>query len=57
VDAGIPVMGHIGLTPQTISKLGGFRTQGKTVEAALKLIDDKDDVYEALLAELERTRR
>ncbi len=40
VDAGIPVMGHIGLTPQTISMLGGFRTQGKTVEAALKLIDD-----------------
>ena len=40
VDAGIPVMGHIGLTPQTISKLGGFRTQGKTVEAALQLIDD-----------------
>jgi 3-methyl-2-oxobutanoate hydroxymethyltransferase len=40
VDAGIPVMGHIGLTPQTISKLGGFRTQGRTVEAAIQLIDD-----------------
>ncbi len=40
VDAGIPVMGHIGLTPQTVSMLGGFRTQGRTVEAALKLIDD-----------------
>jgi 3-methyl-2-oxobutanoate hydroxymethyltransferase len=40
VDAGVPVMGHIGLTPQTISKLGGFRTQGRTVEAALQLIDD-----------------
>ena len=40
VDAGIPVMGHIGLTPQTISMLGGFRTQGRTVEAALKLMDD-----------------
>ncbi|MEG1584239.1 MAG: 3-methyl-2-oxobutanoate hydroxymethyltransferase, partial [Anaerovorax sp.] len=29
VDAGIPVMGHIGLTPQTVSKLGGFKIQGK----------------------------
>jgi len=47
VDAGIPVMGHIGLTPQTISKLGGFRTQGKTVEAALKLIDDALALEEA----------
>jgi 3-methyl-2-oxobutanoate hydroxymethyltransferase len=40
VEAGIPVMGHIGLTPQTISMLGGFRTQGRTVGAALRLIDD-----------------
>jgi 3-methyl-2-oxobutanoate hydroxymethyltransferase len=47
VDAGIPVMGHIGLTPQTISKLGGFRTQGKTVETALKLIDDALALEEA----------
>jgi len=47
VDAGIPVMGHIGLTPQTISKLGGFRTQGKTVEAALQLIDDALALEEA----------
>ncbi|MHB1006890.1 MAG: 3-methyl-2-oxobutanoate hydroxymethyltransferase [Chloroflexota bacterium] len=40
VDAGVPVMGHIGLTPQTISKLGGFRVQGKTVEAGMRLIED-----------------
>ncbi len=40
VDAGIPVMGHIGLTPQTISKLGGYRVQGKDVATARALIDD-----------------
>ena len=40
VDAGIPVMGHIGLTPQTISKLGGYRVQGKDVVTAKALIDD-----------------
>lgn len=39
VDAGIPVMGHIGLTPQTISKLGGFKVQGKG-DAAKKVLDD-----------------
>jgi 3-methyl-2-oxobutanoate hydroxymethyltransferase len=47
VDAGIPVMGHIGLTPQTISKLGGFRTQGRTVEGALGLMDDALTLEEA----------
>lgn len=40
VDAGIPVMGHIGLTPQTISKLGGFKAQGRTASAARRLVDD-----------------
>jgi 3-methyl-2-oxobutanoate hydroxymethyltransferase len=39
VDAGIPVMGHIGLTPQSVSKLGGYRVQGKTAESARKLLD------------------
>ena len=39
-DAGIPVMGHIGLTPQTVSKLGGFRVQGKDAAAAQQLVDD-----------------
>jgi 3-methyl-2-oxobutanoate hydroxymethyltransferase len=40
VDCGIPVMGHIGLTPQSIHQLGGFKAQGKTVETASKLIQD-----------------
>ena len=39
VDAGIPVLGHLGLTPQTISKLGGFKVQGKDAEAAKRIID------------------
>lgn len=40
VKAGIPVMGHIGLTPQTTTSLGGFKVQGGTPEGALKLIQD-----------------
>ncbi len=40
VTAGIPVQGHIGLTPQTASALGGFKMQGKDVAAAGKIIDD-----------------
>jgi len=40
VRAGIPVMGHVGLTPQSVSALGGFRTQGKTAEQASKLAED-----------------
>jgi 3-methyl-2-oxobutanoate hydroxymethyltransferase len=40
VDCGIPVMGHIGLTPQSINQLGGHRVQGKTPEAAKKLLND-----------------
>lgn len=40
VAAGIPVMGHIGLTPQTVSNLGGYRVQGRTPGAAVGLIDD-----------------
>jgi 3-methyl-2-oxobutanoate hydroxymethyltransferase len=40
VGAGIPVMAHVGLTPQSATMLGGFKTQGKTSEAAARLIDD-----------------
>jgi 3-methyl-2-oxobutanoate hydroxymethyltransferase len=40
VDAEIPVMGHIGLTPQSINAMGGFRVQGKTVSAAEALVED-----------------
>jgi len=40
VEAGIPVMGHIGLTPQTASQLGGFKVQGKDLEAAQRLMDE-----------------
>jgi 3-methyl-2-oxobutanoate hydroxymethyltransferase len=47
LDAGIPVMGHIGLTPQSASKLGGFRLQGKTAADALRLMDDALALQEA----------
>lgn len=47
VKAGIPVMGHIGLTPQTVSMLGGFKVQGKGEEAARKLLQDALDLEAA----------
>ena len=40
VSAGIPVMGHLGLTPQSVHQLGGFRAQGRTAAAAQRLIED-----------------
>ena len=40
VAAGIPVVGHIGLTPQSVNQMGGFKVQGKDVAAAQKLLDD-----------------
>ena len=40
VDAGVPVMGHIGLTPQSIHQLGGYSIQGKTLESARELLND-----------------
>jgi len=47
VAAGIPVMGHIGLTPQSATMLGGFKTQGKTAEAAQRLVEDALALEEA----------
>jgi 3-methyl-2-oxobutanoate hydroxymethyltransferase len=40
VGAGIPAMGHLGLTPQSATMLGGFRAQGKTAEKARRLVED-----------------
>jgi len=40
VNSGIPVMGHVGLTPQTATALGGYRAQGKTARSAIKLLED-----------------
>ncbi len=68
VDAEIPVLGHVGLTPQSVNALGGYRVQGKTVEAARALVEDAEAleaagafaiVLEAVPAEIARlvTRR
>ncbi len=40
VTSGIPVMGHIGLTPQSVNQFGGYKVQGKTPAAAVKLVND-----------------
>ncbi len=47
VTAGIPVVAHLGLTPQSIHAFGGFKVQGKTIETAQKLIDDAKAVEAA----------
>jgi 3-methyl-2-oxobutanoate hydroxymethyltransferase len=47
VSTGIPVMGHLGLTPQSIHQLGGFRTQGRDADAAYKLLEDAQILQEA----------
>ena len=49
VDAGVAVMGHVGLTPQSISVLGGFRPQGRSAQDALQIVRDaKVSVLKAL---------
>lgn len=47
VDAGMPVMGHIGLTPQTAGKLGGFKVQGKDAQSARRLLAEAKALEEA----------
>ncbi|WP_454675487.1 3-methyl-2-oxobutanoate hydroxymethyltransferase [Achromobacter pestifer] len=47
VERGVPVCGHLGLTPQTVSSLGGFRVQGRTDEAAARLRDDSAALEDA----------
>jgi len=47
VDAGIPVVAHIGLTPQTATMLGGFKVQGKSVESAQRMLDSARALDEA----------
>ena len=47
VQCGIPVMGHIGLTPQSIHQFGGFKLQGKTPEAAINMLKDAQALEEA----------
>ncbi len=47
VDSGIPVMGHVGLTPQTATALGGYRAQGRTAERAIQVARDSFALQEA----------
>lgn len=47
VQAGIPVVGHIGLTPQSVNAFGGYKVQGKTQKDAQKLLDDAKAITEA----------
>jgi 3-methyl-2-oxobutanoate hydroxymethyltransferase len=47
VDRGIPVCGHVGLTPQSVHQLGGYRVQGKTEDTARRVLDDAKAVEQA----------
>jgi 3-methyl-2-oxobutanoate hydroxymethyltransferase len=47
VDCGIPVMGHIGLIPQSINQMGGYRVQGRTEETAKRLLEDAKALEQA----------
>lgn len=46
VESGVPVMGHLGLTPQSIHQLGGFKVQGKTASDAFKILEDAKKLEE-----------
>lgn len=46
-SVGVPVLGHIGLTPQSVHQLGGFKVQGKTLDAARRLLDDASAVEDS----------
>ena len=60
LDAQIPVMGHLGLTPQSVMALGGFKVQAKTMESAKLLIEDaqllQDEGVYAIVIRLRRWR-
>ena len=47
VKSGIPVMGHVGLTPQSVHQLGGYRVQGKSIKDAIRLMEDTRALEEA----------
>jgi 3-methyl-2-oxobutanoate hydroxymethyltransferase len=47
VECGIPVMGHIGLTPQSVYQLGGLKVQAKSLETATRLIEDAQALEQA----------
>ena len=47
VESGIPVMGHIGLTPQSVNQLGGYRVQGRSLKDAVRLMEDARALEEA----------
>lgn len=46
-DGGIPVMGHVGLTPQFVNTMGGFKVQGKTAQKSMKILDDAKRLEDA----------
>jgi 3-methyl-2-oxobutanoate hydroxymethyltransferase len=47
IEAGIPVLGHLGLTPQTVSKLGGYKVQGRDIKSARRIIESAKALKEA----------
>ena len=51
-EAGVPVIGHLGLTPQSVHQFGGYRVQGQSSEQAKKLLEDAKAIEEAELLRL-----